>query len=64
MYNPWPKRTLEYMIQSRYKYRPEEENDTFDRLLKHENVKSILELRATEPSVYLSVVVPAMNEEV
>jgi hypothetical protein len=33
-------------------------------MFKNENANKIPDLKVTEPQVYLSVVVPAMNEEV
>jgi hypothetical protein len=55
---------LEYIIRERFKYNPNGKTEKFDGLFKNHGVNKVADLQVTEPSVYLSVVVPAMNEEV
>ncbi|CAD5224218.1 unnamed protein product [Bursaphelenchus okinawaensis] len=60
---PYPRRNaVEYAIRERRKYKPEGEGDKFDSLL-HGNAKELKDLQVSEAKCYLSVVVPAMNEE-
>lgn len=55
-----PKRTVEFMTRRREKFK---ENKEFSSLFER-NAKNISGLKATEAQCYLSVVIPAMNEEV
>lgn len=55
----WPVRSRDYLLKKRYQYNPKEDALEFPSLL------CVLKGRLchTEPSLYLSIVIPAMNEE-
>ncbi|KAI6200070.1 Dolichyl-phosphate beta-glucosyltransferase [Aphelenchoides besseyi] len=61
-YNTSPRRSWEYMIRQRSQYSLDGKEHPFELLLENKNVKTISDLKATESSLSLSVVVPAMNE--
>ncbi|KAI6213790.1 Dolichyl-phosphate beta-glucosyltransferase [Aphelenchoides besseyi] len=61
-YNTSPRRSWEYMIRQRAQYSIDGKELSFESLLENKNVKTIADLKATESTLSLSVVVPAMNE--
>ncbi|EFO27840.2 hypothetical protein LOAG_00653 [Loa loa] len=61
---PWPVRTRKDLLQPMFVYTPANSaSEQFRSLLTHDSDDACGELHCTKPDLYLSVIIPAMNEQ-